>query len=488
MAKKFNSLLERFLVYVTSTSFMLAVLAAVAPVFNNIEMDRILINWVSFAIAAVSGLIFLLIQQIFAREKIKPYLNFIFIFFYEIAAVVLCWITGQLNLPYIVIPSLAIQYLISYTLNNIFVYHDIFIAECGTFTGKELEAHLFHNNLGAIDFGAKTRTAGYALIILPAVLFVITLTILKSGRQINFIAVIFMLLFMLGEFFHFFLTGIYKNDVFFGFLGFRDFITDKRSLLNSVLVILGAAVIFGFFVSSDNAIINLSVKERPVTATATTENPNIQIEDPFMKNPFEDLDKIVPFKKSRIPDWVFDLIYGIISWGFVGALCIGVIIFFLKPFFSAHWKQYWKEGRLIKYLRQIFSDIKEFFKFRFIRSGAQIPYATVESKKFGEGIKDYLKKAGRSKEKNAEIDRLTKHFMHLIDWGEAHKINYRTNLAPAEYTALIENQFKISEAKKTGLLFEKALYDKNVLTAEEEKAFIEAVQKIIELHPENQES
>ena len=37
--------------------------------------------------------------------------------------------------------------------------------------------------------------------------------------------------------------------------------------------------------------------------------------------------------------------------------------------------------------------------------------------------------------------------MRLIDWGEAHKIKYYPNLAPAEYTALIENQFKIIEMR-----------------------------------------
>ena len=88
---------------------------------------------------------------------------------------------------------------------------------------------------------------------------------------------------------------------------------------------------------------------------------------------------------------------------------------------------------------------------------------------------DFLKKAKRSKEKTAEIDRLTKQFMRLIDWGEAQKIHYRPNLAPAEYTALIGSQ----KAEIAGQLFEKALYDKNVLTAEEEKSFIEAIEAII---------
>ena len=96
---------------------------------------------------------------------------------------------------------------------------------------------------------------------------------------------------------------------------------------------------------------------------------------------------------------------------------------------------------------------------------------------------DFLKKAKRSKEKTAEIDRLTKHFMRLIDWGQAHNIKYRDNLAPAEYTALINSP----EAALAGILFEKALYDKNVLTASEEKDFVDAVKTIISGHPENQE-
>ena len=137
----------------------------------------------------------------------------------------------------------------------------------------------------------------------------------------------------------------------------------------------------------------------------------------------------------------------------------------------------------MNFLRELWNDFKTFF--RFILSKNQVKgqaYSTVQSKKFRDSMKDFLKKAGRSKEKEAEIDRLTKHFMKLIDWGEAHKIKYRSNLAPAEYTALIEkevdNQLQKS-ARTAGQLFEKALYDKNVLSAEEEKRFAESVENII---------
>ena len=89
MVKKFNSLFERFLVFLTTSSFMLAVFATAAPVFNKIEQDKILINWISFVIIFISALIFILIDQIFAREKIKTYLHIVVIVFYEFAAVLL---------------------------------------------------------------------------------------------------------------------------------------------------------------------------------------------------------------------------------------------------------------------------------------------------------------------------------------------------------------------------------------------------------------
>ena len=73
--------------------------------------------------------------------------------------------------------------------------------------------------------------------------------------------------------------------------------------------------------------------------------------------------------------------------------------------------------------------------------------------------------------------------MKLIDWGEANKLKYRPNLAPAEYTDLIVQNVVTDEKKaaanNAGHLFEKALYDKNVLNAEEEKSFITAIQNII---------
>ena len=118
-----------------------------------------------------------------------------------LAALLLLGLTGHMNLSYVLIHLLVIEYLILYTLNNLFVYHDIFISECGSFTGKELETHLFHNNLGAIDFSAKSKVAVGLLFILPIVLFLWCITVLKTGHRISFTAGSFIMLFLICLFF-----------------------------------------------------------------------------------------------------------------------------------------------------------------------------------------------------------------------------------------------------------------------------------------------
>ena len=66
--------------------------------------------------------------------------------------------------------------------------------------------------------------------------------------------------------------------------------------------------------------------------------------------------------------------------------------------------------------------------------------------------------------------------MKLIDWGTAKGIEYTKNLTAAEYTRLLNNE----DALEAGLLFEKALYDKECLSADEEKIFNQKIDKVLE--------
>ena len=184
------------------------------------------------------------------------------------------------------------------------------------------------------------------------------------------------------------------------------------------------------------------------------------------------------------PNIILEIIFEFIKYAAIVAIAGAVLYFFIKPFFTRHWRVFWSEGKLIRFLRDVWSDIKNFFRFIFSKDDSSQAYSTVQAKSFQDSMLDFLKKAKRSKEKTAEIDRLTKQFMRLIDWGEAHKIHYRVNLAPAEYTDLIAKYFQTEDNKEAssnaGQLFEKALYDKEVLTAEEEKLFIESIKKVLQ--------
>ena len=112
MTKGYTSLLERFLVFLTVTSFILGVTVISAPVLNNTDMGKNLINWFTYVVLVVSGGIFILIQQIFVHEKIKAYLHIVSCFFYVVLVVVLCWLLRQFDQPYVLIPFLIIQYFI----------------------------------------------------------------------------------------------------------------------------------------------------------------------------------------------------------------------------------------------------------------------------------------------------------------------------------------------------------------------------------------
>ena len=76
--------------------------------------------------------------------------------------------------------------------------------------------------------------------------------------------------------------------------------------------------------------------------------------------------------------------------------------------------------------------------------------------------------------------------MNLISWGSKRNVVYTKNLAPAEYTELLsvyfsehhENNYEVI-CKKSGCLYEKALYDKELLTESEENEFNSAVDAIL---------
>lgn len=482
MQGTFERIFERILVFITPTSLLLAATGIFSTVLNNSEVDKVFINFFVYLVLGLSGVIFSLVLQIFALEKIKSAMHIVFIVFYEIVVLVLAALFGQGYAPYILIPALLIQYFIGVGINDMFIYHDRFLYDCESYKGKDLETYLFHNNLVAIDLTEKTKGQQAILFGLSVMMFITLVFGKLSEGYFNLIIDILVILFYLSVLLCYYTLGLFKNDVFYAFLGFKDYIADKKRLLRSVFLIFLIASGLAGLLSSNKALIKINYFLSEYNEELSDNKP-IQRDD-FEYIPLPDLNLDEDFGREARPNIIIDIIFEIIKYAAIVAIAGAVLYFFIRPFFTTHWRRFWSEGKLITFLRSLWDDIKTFFRFFFSNDNSTQAYSTVQAKSFQDSMMDFLRKAKRSKEKTAEIDRLTKHFMKLIDWGEANKIHYKANLAPAEYTDLIAQNVQTEEnktaARNAGQLFEKALYDKEVLSGEEEKLFVESIKKVLQ--------
>ena len=114
------------------------------------------------------------------------------------------------------------------------------------------------------------------------------------------------------------MMGIFRNDVFFGFLGFKDYIQNKRKLIQAGLVIFLAAGIFALIISSNNAFIKIKIGEMPVSEVKyemQSQQPLTQSQDLDIR---EMLEAMYP-DDGKFPAWIWDVIFGIIKWGVITA-------------------------------------------------------------------------------------------------------------------------------------------------------------------------
>ena len=485
MEGRFSRFFERILVFSTIVSLMLTATSIFSTVLNNFEVERILIDWFTYVVIIGSGIVFTLVLQIFAIERIKPAMHIVFIFFYIIIILILCYMTGKLDAPYVLIVILIIQYFLQVGINELFVFHDKFMLDCEVYEGKELEQYLFHNNLSAIDLTEKIKGQQAIMFAISIAMFMVLVFGKLSKGYFTLITIGLVIIFYLSVLLCCFMLGIFKNDIFYAFLGFKNYVSNGKKIFGAVLMIALISGLSAYFISSDNPIIKISyLDEYKETHTST---PNSIPEIDFLNYP-----ELQPVTEDYMgnggkPIWILEVLMQVIKYVAILGIIVGLLYFFIRPFFSRNFRLFWTEGHLFKFFMELWEEILEFIRYVFSKSDkTKEAYSTVQSKKFQETMMDFLKKVKRSKAKVEEIDRLTKQFMRIIDWGQIHGIKYLVNLAPAEYTALIEEKYKdnianglVESSHKAGQLFEKALYDKEVLTSEEENTFTSAVKLII---------
>ena len=258
MQATFERIFERILVFTISTSIVLTAAGIFSTALNNYEVEKVFIDFFVYIVLGASGLIFSLVLQIFALEKIKSAMHIVFIVFYEIAVLVIAALFGEGYAPYILIPALLIEYFIGVGINDMFIFHDRFLFECEDYNGKDLETYLFHNNLEAIDLTEKAKGQQAVLFGLSVAMFIILVFGKLSEGYFNIFIDLLVVVFYLSVLLCYFTIGLFKNDVFYAFLGFKDYIADKKRLLRSVFLIFLIAFGLAALLSSNKALIKIN--------------------------------------------------------------------------------------------------------------------------------------------------------------------------------------------------------------------------------------
>lgn len=487
MGKNAKVILERIMIFSAVTAFMLSFMTVFeCCVISELERPY-LFSWFTYAITVFSGLVFMIVLELFVNEKTKLGVHLRFILFYLIAILVLSFFLGTEDVPYLLIPITIVHYFLESTVNDIFVYHDYFTEGYNGKTGKELVEYLFHNNVAALEFAAKRNSTRNTLFVLGFGQFVLLLIPSLLKLQVPFLSYIFALIFYFSLFIIFMMIGIFNTESYYAFLGFDSVVKNERKQYKLVSLIFIAGLLLALLFSSHHALINIpKISERTYELQKT-----YQYQDSFNDEdlPRPDFEMFSIPAKDRKPSRLAGILKIIGKIAKITGICVaGIFLLFLifRPFFSAQWRAFLKEKRLYHFLLKIWGDFKVFVKALFTGKTADELYSTVGARTFSESIKEFIRGSKKSRAKKAELDRLTKQFMLLINWGSKRNVIYRKNLAPAEYTALLSVYFTehseknyIKFCEKTGSLYEKALYDKTLLSPQEEQMFSESVDNIL---------
>lgn len=466
--------------YSITCSFIILYLYIIKQNVITEEGNMPYVNLFSFIMILISTFIYLFVFNIFDREKSKSIFKITFIFYYVIFEALLCFFIKQYKLLVLLIPFSFFQYITTNVLFNSFKYHRLFMELIGDKSGKELETYLYHNNILAQDFSHQISKANLLSLVLSGIFF-LTVFLCEYYKIINLQILIITLVFYFSVFCCLIINLYFNNESYYANMGFVNIIKNKRSYLKTIITIFLISNVFGFVLSSKSPLIKVHFKE-----VQKREYIVKQKDSPLINNSFDEMEL-----KENLEDTfgqskenpLLDLIVEIIQIVLVCGLIIGILYLFIKPFFTSEWKTFWRERKLGEYLKKIFGDFVNFWKELFSSGNKKENYSKVDAKNFRDSINSFVHRSKKSKEKKLELDRITQKFMYVIKWGEKKSIIYKKSMAPLEYCQLIIEFFKnenaddsLKKAAETvGNIFEKALYDKELLTKDEENEYNKAV-------------
>ena len=460
---------ERFLIFTTLASFLCCLLSILRD-FTT-EAGKNIISIPTIALCAVYALIVFSIIAIFFNQQTKLQNSIRLVIYYTVATGIITWfLRGFVNFPIVTIATIAGNILYQ-KLFIAFFEHDCFENQCVAKNNTTLKKELYDYSIHLSEAANGYRQNRFILIILAVILSILSGIAISQGTRFSLLTVILLLVYIVCLYIHLFLYSYYVREAVFasdGFVNVFDF--RKKVILVCTLIFTGAFVL-GLLISSNHSPLKVSYlflflrffKRDPDAVAAPAKD--IVTQDLIAQR----LDELSSFQQQMEEDdtggtFTFAIICG-------AFFVIGILWFLLSPFIKRVFSKALRNTDFRKIFKNIFGEIKAFFKNLFKRK-IRFPVVNTESARlFSKEMEEYLKFTRKSKEKKAELDRLTKQFMKIIDRGTANGVEYTKNLAPAEYTELLNNENAIT----AGALFEKALYDKECLTKEEEKSFYDNV-------------
>lgn len=176
--------------------------------------------------------------------------------------------------------------------------------------------------------------------------------------------------------------------------------------------------------------------------------------------------------------WLVD----VLKYVSIVALVLGTLYFLFGSFFRRDWKDFWRDKRLMKYLRAFLLALRDLWET--LRDGGNERGSKAPRSSSAAAFRDSIRSLihpSKTLGKRLEIGRLTKEFLKIVDWGDERGIACRSSWAPGEYAGELSKSFPVAERDLAlaANLFEKALYSASLLEREEEQRFTQAVKAVL---------
>ena len=496
---------ELILSFFTVTTSLAAIILffsdVLRPVTDSDPLHWMLIVWIFLA-----GLLSLASSWIFKAENSGKSASVrLLIFFLIITGLVFYFLVPSVPLL-LVIPVIITVWSVCPAESKPYFQHVIFMEHCRNKDGSVLQNEMYDMSVAVSEFSGTFSTMLKAKGITSGILVVIMTVFAFLKLEFSLLTVIFACVNPIFVFAECNVYAVYKKEAELASSGFAYGFKKRKTVAVTIAALSLICVLFGISLSPGSPILKPEYIVQLLNyAAGHTKVPpalhsTVDTGGAVERFTAEELTLAPPRELKTLS---VDMLWKII--GIADAVIIAAILvfFLLSPLSSSAWKNFWKERKLIIYIKSFIRLLADFFKSIFsFRPEKKTLFNTVGAEEFKQKVESFAMKAKKSKEKLAELDRLTQKFMLLISWGETNGIDYSKNLAPKEYTDKLKLHFSGAAAQEeasadtgaakpgvtgaelsecldaAGEIFEKALYGQDVILSDEEQCLKESILKI----------